>query len=70
MIQPNALRTTAQLNMLPVKRTLNAHQLFKTAKINVKLIKTAGNGASLVLEINPQLMSLNALLPTTAWDNK
>ena len=64
--QLNALLKNAQLNTLPVKRIQNAHQLFKNVKINAKLIKTVGNGVSLVLEINLPSMLPNVLLPITA----
>ena len=66
MTQLNASKKNAQPSGLPAKRIQNANQPFKTAKTNARLIKTAGNGASSVLETNLPSMLLNALLPTTA----
>ena len=50
-----------------VKRIQNAQPPSKNAKISARPIKTAGNGASLVLEIQLPSMLPSVLLLTTAF---
>jgi hypothetical protein len=68
MILNNAFKKNVQTNGLPAKKTLNASQLFKTVKRNAELNNRAGNSAFPLKEVKPQLMLLNALLLTIAFN--
>jgi hypothetical protein len=67
MILNSAFKKNAPTNGLLAKKTLNASQLFKTAKRNAGLSNHAGNFASQLREVKLPLMLLNVLLPTTAF---
>ena len=63
----SAFKKSVQTNGLPVKKTLNASQPFKTVKRNVELSNHAGNSAFLPKEVKLPLMLLNVLPLTTAF---